>query len=360
MHFSALSALFIVHAYKAHVNQLGLLVVGAIFAALCCTSKYPGGITLLPLFIANYLILRDQGQLNVKSVISSNLLLLAVFTATFLLTTPGALVEPTRFIRDVMAEVRHYKSGHGGHTLEAGFEHAWRLTTYLSQSLLSRFLPIAFILFSFAILGAYSFTKKEGRVGIILLSVPVAYVLYFCTQVTMIVRNYLILVPFLSIFSALGLRFAIEKFRVAARWRRLAYWTLAACIVFNLGWLAYAGESIRTNSVKDYPKEIANYFAGKPLGKYYLSESIRQRIKATSMPGIQQFANDPQAAEFYVLLSSDVPRAEWRKWEANRRGMYEIIAGPLEVNFDYYPNWHGTDRIVKLDIGDAQRMGLLR
>jgi hypothetical protein len=45
-----------------------------------------------------------------------------------------------------------------------------------------------------------------------------------------------------------------------------------------------------------------------------------------------------------MFTSTDVP--DKYHWITNRPGIYEVVAGGLEVNWDYYPNWVGDPRVL--------------
>ena len=54
------------------------------------------------------------------------------------MTTPGTLVEPGKFFRDVFFEVRHYLAGHYEYTVPRGPAHLVRMLVYLGAEFFSR------------------------------------------------------------------------------------------------------------------------------------------------------------------------------------------------------------------------------
>src|SRR5262249_2878091 len=106
-------AMTLAAALRAAGNQRQLpLLLAAVAAGLATAAKYPAGcLLLLPLMVA----VRGPAALVRVTVV------LAVFTTTYLIITPGTIVDFERFVADVLFEIDHYnRLGHGGGTGEAG------------------------------------------------------------------------------------------------------------------------------------------------------------------------------------------------------------------------------------------------
>jgi hypothetical protein len=59
-----------------------------------------------------------------------------------------------------------------------------------------------------------------------------------------------------------------------------------------------------------------------------------------------------------VFYSSDAA-VQKASWPSNRWRYYTLLdAGPHEVNFDYYPDWIGYDRVVILPARKALELGV--
>jgi hypothetical protein len=52
--------------------------------------------------------------------------------------------------------------------------------------------------------------------------------------------------------------------------------------------------------------------------------------------------------EHQEVFSSLTPEFGYRTL-ANRRGNYVVVAGPDDIDLDYYPNWSGLSRVVAVD-----------
>lgn len=159
-------------------------IISSIFAGLCIGTKYPGGIILVSLFIAILL----NNAYNFRELFT---LCFALVVFTFIMTTPGIFLDLFNFWKDLLYEIRHYKSGHGGYTVAAGFEHFKKIILYLLFVVPSSNVMIAAIFTLFSMVGVFFLLKVRLLTALWLLSTPCLYVLYMSMQKVMIARNYL-------------------------------------------------------------------------------------------------------------------------------------------------------------------------
>ena len=66
--------------------------------------------------------------------------------------------------------------------------------------------------------------------------------------------------------------------------------------------------------------------------------------------------SNPETAQRYMLFIGEIPPLEFVRWESNVLGQYHVVSGPLEVNFDYYADWHGAPMVVELSMKRALEM----
>ena len=117
---------------------------------------------------------------------------------------------PAEVLSGILYEVRHYASGHAGHTVSPGAEHGWRMLVYLSSSVFSHFPIIALIVFGFSFIGVVALIREDRNMATVALCFPLLYFLYFSIQRAMVVRNLLVLVPFLAVLAARGIGTVVE------------------------------------------------------------------------------------------------------------------------------------------------------
>ncbi|RMG97452.1 MAG: phospholipid carrier-dependent glycosyltransferase [Chloroflexi bacterium] len=188
--------------------------IAGICVGLTASTKYNGGIVVLPLILAHIFRYGKKSFTQPK-------LYLALFlcVVSFLVTTPYALLDSTEFWKDLKFEAQHYATGHPG---MEGNTLNWYLQ-YMGKT--------AGILYIFAVLeilrGIYSRSKE-----VILLSIfPVVYFAFISSFVVRNDRTFLPLTPFLFLLSASFLIHLISWVReLQSKGLRQLAITVVACL----------------------------------------------------------------------------------------------------------------------------------
>ena len=114
---------------------------------------------------------------------------------------------------------------------------------YLGWVLLSPFPVIAGLLSLAAAAGAWWVWKDSRLLAGVLLMFPAVYVAFFAAQRVMIVRNPLVLAPFMAILAGRGMLEMIRRFRWhQGRWALAAI--VAAMLALQAAWLIHVAETI--------------------------------------------------------------------------------------------------------------------
>jgi hypothetical protein len=361
MQFGALTLLF-VGLSQLRPNGQKWLWCAAITAGLGCGTKYPGGLLVIPVILGGYFV-RNPGSFN---YFRFGLLMKIglLFGVTYLITTPGTLLQPTAFIKGIFYEMEHYSTGHGGHTINPGWEHAWRMFTYFAWVLFSSFPPVAFVIFLFFTVGCYTVIKKSPRIALVILSFPVIYILFFITQSAMVVRNLLVIAPFMAVLAARGAGFLWKKISEVPPWHLNRKFMLnpikvgfgafiVVSITANAGWLIYAAETIVDRNTNRFAREAVAYIKANTDGNFFLSPLVQIHLSVIDSPQISNLTNDLSQAKDIVLYASEGTR-RWHDWPANRPWLTKKWFGPREVNLNMYPNWWGDDRILIISVSKAR------
>ena len=69
---------------------------------------------------------------------------------------------------------------------------------------------------------------------------------------------------------------------------------------------------------------------------------------------LQNVSDNPADAERYLFSSKELSLQQFGHLLCNRPGQYRLVSGPLEVNFDYYPDWLGDARAVDFSMQRAR------
>lgn len=179
------------------------LVIAAVLAGATVGSKY----NLFPIALPIALELWFQGR---RRFIARGMVFSVVMIATFLATTPYALVDRALFFREVMGEVHHYATGHGNLTTRAGFGSLARYGADLADDWQ--------LLLPFGLLGLVLLARERPRECALVFSFPVTFLAYMSAQRVVIERNVMSLHLFIALAVAFGaLRLAELLERALAR-----------------------------------------------------------------------------------------------------------------------------------------------
>jgi hypothetical protein len=354
--FGVLSMLFIAHAFRFEDRSRFYLRCGATAAGLCAGTKYPGGIFLIPLLVSIYLIRSEKGKASIIKK-PEYLAVLGLFGLTFLMTTPGALIEPFQFYHDLRYEILHYKLGHTDHNMTSPLRYASILLEYLAFAGFSKYWAISLIVFGFALLGAYQLLAEARGWAFWFLGLPTLYSVYFITQRVLFVRNFLIMLPFIAILAARGIFFVVEK--VPREWIRIL--VLAGVftgVALNLFWLGRTARLIQNRRTIDHGGNIMSFLEHHPDSTYFLSSDATSFLMETDGEGPQpgNVTETLQEADYIIFSSDEVRRHQ--DWVENQRGTYQVVSGIYEVNLDYYASWKGDLRVLAVRPEIAREIGI--
>jgi hypothetical protein len=346
--FGVLTILLVMLSLSADgYKRLVWLFLSSVAAGLTCGAKYYGGMFLLPVLLAAFAYIRQQ-KLSYRELALLGIGLMVVFAATFILSTPGALVEPMRFYEGVSFEVYHYSNGHFGYTVQAGIEHFTRYMTYLIFVGFSPYAPLALSVFLLAMVGVYGLLKqRQGWWPLILfLLIPVLHIGYLSQQKVLFVRNSLIILPFVAILAAQGIAFLWQWRRLSGPAGRAVLGVLVVgLLAANFTWQYNAAQTIQNRGQVDFRADLVDYIQSHPKVSFFLSPQARELVEDLSFPNV---VADSQQAEKFIYFSREA-----NNLLANRFGLYETPYGPYEVNLSYYPSWDGDSRLVVIKLQDA-------
>lgn len=331
------------------------IVISSVLAGLCIGTKYPGGIILIPLFLAIGLAPKTE-RVNKTFLTVVSLL---IVSGTFVLTTPGSVIEPVRFLRDILAEIDHYGSAHGGYTVVAGLDHFSKLLVYLMMVAPSKSTILAVMTSMLMLVGIISLIIKKGlNISIWLLSVPVLYICYMSLQNVMMVRNYLLLIPFLATFTALGLLTVIQytKHRYP---RFLAVVGSIVLISYNLNVVTRSAISIISQNTLLPSVALKEHISSSPETKFYLSPVVFEILKSGEKEQYTNITENLEIADKFIFVSGEVVK-HFTDFKANKLGRYHTVWSQVEqVNWDYYPTWIEDRRILEISPRDQALTSLV-
>jgi hypothetical protein len=362
--FAALWVMTILRAEGA-ANTRQWLIYATIAAAFATGTKYTAGaLFFATIFFAWLAECGGFRQIKIRKFpLKFGAFLFVIFVATFLVITPGTILQPLDFFRDVRADIAHYATGHipaygvQSYDIHGRFSYFARLWEYLGLALLSPVPWLSLLLLATAPLGFIGL-QKNGRAksAATLLAVLLFYSLFFSSRTTVfIVRNFLFFLPVLAVLIGAGIAWMIRQSRMA---RILAIALLCGAGATNAYTLVTAARTIHPGSDAMLVDQLAVYIAQHPGEKFALSASLSREMTGRHAANLAPAGN----ADIFAYRDNDLSAGglaiQLKDYPGTRHNTFEWI-GPREVNYNYYPTWvSGRDRILLLPMKTAERLGL--
>ena len=219
--------------------------MGAIVTGLVIGTKYPGGFVLPFLLIgAAYTLWQERS--SVVYVLKHVVGLAAATCLSFISTTPGALLDPFRFVAQLETQSEAYAGGFFGYSIQGGLHHFWAIWEYCMLQGFSHYWAIAIVLTAFCLLGLLVAVKEHRLITLLMAGFCLVYAVFFAKHRVMIVRNMLVIVPFLCLAAARGITVVSQmlRHRVGNTSTGVLYAVIGLGLAVNLGWEVYAAGQI--------------------------------------------------------------------------------------------------------------------
>jgi 4-amino-4-deoxy-L-arabinose transferase-like glycosyltransferase len=270
MQFGALTLMFIMLAMTREKHQKLWFILASVAAGLATATKYPAGLLMLPVAVAAFLRTKESGLFNRKRIVLF-LVMGVVFVATYLLISPGTILESDAFIKDISYELTHYSKGHGRQTVAGGWAHLLLELNYLARVLFSAYQPVAIAIFSMCLVGMYAYLRESRDLGIALVCFPLIYVGYFSMQNVMFVSNMMLVLPFLAVFAARGIMYVASL--IPQKQLRLAWVSVfVIATLLNGGWLIYTVGTLQDRNTDRFVREFTAFVAAAPRRPFTLPQ----------------------------------------------------------------------------------------
>lgn len=351
MQFTALTMLFLVLA-ETRRAAFWPLALAALSAGAATSTKYPGGLLLLPVLLA---VPRTGGTLRARLIEVFGVL--SLFAAAYLAITPGTVLDPIRFREHLLFEIQHYRTGHHGYNVEPGLTHLGLELRYLAGELLSPFGVLAYTFAALALLGAGVLVRERPRLGAILLAFCIAYLAYFATRRVLIVRNLLPLAPFLALFAARGSG-ALLAWLPARGPRLVGVAALVVALVSQAGYQLHAAQTIRERGSDRFARELGRWLEARSDERFWVSPRARRELADIGFGPHAGWSEDRGEVHDGYVFHRDEPM-RIRRFRGNWPGMTRATFGPLDVNFEWYVTWR-SPRFVVLTPEAARELGMVR
>lgn len=354
MQLGALAMLFIMLAMLRPERARTWLRLGAIGAGLTTGTKYTAGLLLVPLLLAAVMTLDRKRPL--RGLILPAAELLAIFGGVYLITTPGTVIDPVNFAGSLRFQQSVYGSGHEVYTVQPGLPHLGRIAVYLGLDLFSHYRVLGGIVTLLALFGGYEVFRRSPKVAAVYVSFPLLYVLYFgLTSRVMIVRNLIVVAPFLAVLAAIGAGALYERVPGGRPGRLLAAALMAGLLAVNAGWLFGAAMTIRNQTPAREAQGLAAYAGAHPGQHFLLTGTVLEDLaeQGVALPPNAEAMVDSDHTGIAVFTARDVLNC----FQSNAVMPSMRWIGPYEMNYRYYTSWQGRNRILIVPLQQIEQVG---
>jgi len=225
---------------------------GAVFAC-----KLTGAFAFLPVLLTPFLLRRIAG-------VRARVLLAALGCLVFLLISfaisPASYLDPLHLLNVLRSGSADYNSIGPGYPYYVGFfEPVWRMLLWLAAVVPSPFPVVALAFTALVLLGLANLLRRQTRMTLAWLTFLASFGALFTHNHLLIVRQYLMFIPFLALCFARGTALVWDHLRVA-RMRPAAVFAtaLTAAFVANGVFEARKAWAIEHDSAASIAAEVAH------------------------------------------------------------------------------------------------------
>jgi len=353
MQFVLLS--FFALAMGRETKKTGWFYIAAVAVGLAAGTKYPAGLSIF-FIVPGALQVLWQKQRSVTTLLKHSIGLGGTAFATFVLTTPGVLLDPFSFFGHLEYLRIAYMSGHYGYTVVPGISHFTKILQYYLLQLFSHYPPVSVVITVFCVVGIVALLMERRLFNYLFLGLAFAYIGYFSQQTELVVRNVLIAVPVLCMAVARGITVLSQS--VGPRWRIALATLVGIALSVNFGWETYAATQIKKrNNSAYFMRQFVNYATSHSADTVFISTKLANALHTLPIPIPPNLVTDPD--RHYTLAAffqTEGPDTFWETWPCDWWGMYVRSFGALEVNLDAYPTFIGNQRILLTTTKHFQRL----
>ncbi len=346
--------------YKRRPFSPGVwFILAAAAAAIATATKYTAGISLLVVLILAYSIFREMMP-KVRERVLWMLGLVVTYAAVFLIFVPGAIMENSIFVYQIIRDQQIYAAGYGLQTVGPGLDHLARIVSYLTQAAFSHYRLLATFVPALAIVGGYSLRKGKDHKDIFLLialaGVPILYILFLATNRVLFVRNLIQLFPPIAVLAGFGFSWLGRRLDKPV-WRAVLAGGLGILVATNIFWLSYTARTIQDRRSDRFATEALAAISAEEQQSVYVTPAARELLGNRELPANASTEFDPAVDLVLFAYRADTIDEREGSWPVNFVGAGPRIFGSHDINLDWYANWPGVERFVLAPVSIAWQDG---
>lgn len=347
-----------IYVYLSPKKTQGIisLYLPAIIAGIGTSIKYQGAVLLLPTLIS---IISSQEAKKFQLLIGNFI----SFLTAFFIITPGAIIQSSVFVKNVLEENRHYRTTHGEYLgvqinqTSSPLEFLRHSVKYLFFILPSSFHPIGILLSILFMLGIFLILSYKQWSNVTFLVFPVLITLiYYSTLSIWVARNFLFLFPFILTISAIGISYLVKRkyFRIIITLFCLVFAPVGLFTTFN------DARTIVQRSDMQLVNLLEQAVKDDSQTCYVISEKVLSLMRDQKISPSESTYNGKD--KFWVLIDTELrskaQEIKLKRWPAFGDNFFRTI-GTKEVDFNSYPYWFGDPRFVLFNREQLSYLGFV-
>lgn len=329
----------------------------AALAGVATSTKYQGGVLLIAALGATLAL--HGGFREWRGLARGWLRDILTFTIAFLLVTPGAVLEPSHFVRALLWNKDHYADGHiyffniQAETIYSSWDYVTAQVQYIATSLPSPSLLVSLAVTLLALLGAVLAWRSNWKLTLCLILPPLLLLAYFATFIVFFARNFVLVLSVLALLAGFAVQWlATRSLLVVSLTTR--FLVVAVVLVSAIG-LWTAALSVADRGPEQRAALLAEYALDNPRTCLVLGPQVRSELANYELVPTDGLTRET------VLSTLDVRSlpgsTQLREWPSYKPGYFTWL-GSSEVDLNYYVQWTGESRYLVFSEEDAERVGL--
>lgn len=317
MQFAFLS--FLCLAAGLTSKKLLWFYLGAISVGLTIGSKYNGGL-VLPFFLVGVAHATWQQTHSAIAVVKRGVAIVGTAFIAFVATTPSIIQDPFRFFETLASLGSFYGHGHYGYSVRSGLPHFMKIVKYFSLQVFSHYPFFSVVFMAFCLVGLFSIVRGKSRmISFLAAGFVLSYLAILSLPSQLIVRNLLVVVPFLCLAAARGIILIAERLR--PRLKLGLYIWIGISLAANLGWEVYAAQQIKQRAhMEIFLKKLKDYARKSPGDTFLISTKLASALNGLGEPLPGNMVTDSDKPYTKVaFFQSEGPDSDkfWPYWPAN-------------------------------------------
>jgi|GEM_PF-1951748 len=269
----------------------------------------------------------------------------AVFVLCSFALSPEFYLDPLHLLNVFRSGSADYNSTGTSYPFYVGmWEHVWRMLMWLFLVVPSPYLSIAILFTAVTLIGLAMMLRRDTRMTLTWMAFMGAFIAVFTHNHLLIVRQYLMCMPFLALCFGRGCATIWDFCRQRDRRLAAAFVTLMAVAfvvngVFEFGHAWRITRETQATMDHDLAADLMRH-----RGPVRMSRPVYDRVRPLIEPGYDCHPTDvnDKSIPHFIAYAME------HEWPSNRLYVFNKVYGADEINMNFYSFWLGRVHSLRL------------